>query len=131
MKNRGRLLYAVITLACLLVLSGCFYRDPVRHLASDICLVTPNLSQEEVLAMLGPPVLRRVTPEEGETWIYYEAKKSTLRKTPYLGDRMGYENYQVATITFFAGQVRTCVYRALTEEEFQKLGIPASESLGD
>jgi len=112
-----------------LALSGCFYREPVRHLASDICLVSPGLTQQEVLAVLGPPDYRKSSAEEGDTWVYYEVKQSTLRKTPYLGDKLGSENYEVVTISFAGSQVRTCVYRALSEQEFKDLGIPASETL--
>ena len=120
----------LVASALLLSLSGCFYREPVRHLASDICLVTPNLSQQEVLAILGPPHYQKSSVAEGDTWVYYEVKKSLLRKTPYIGDKLGEEDYEVVTISFVEGQVRTCVYRALSKQEFKELGIPASETLG-
>jgi len=111
----------------LLTLSGCFFsREPVRHLASDVCLITPDLTQKQVLDILGPPNHQKHNPEEGgETWIYYEVKKSVLRKTPYIGDRLGNEDYELITISFVGGQVRTCAYRALKEGEFKALGIPA------
>ncbi|MEW6594466.1 MAG: hypothetical protein AB1413_06295 [Thermodesulfobacteriota bacterium] len=122
-RNPHRLLLLVATIL-LLSLSGCFYREPVRHLASDICLITPELTQKQVLDILGPPNHQKKSAEEGDTWIYYEVKKSLLRKTPYIGGRLGNEDYEVITISFVEGQVRTCAYRALKEEEFKALGIP-------
>lgn len=112
---------------CLLALAGtgCFYRDPVRHLSSDICLITPNLSQQEVLAYLGPPDVKQ-KGEQGEIWIYREVKQSLLRKTPYIGDKLGSENYDVATIHFAGDVVSTCLYRAYNEEELKKSGITIS-----
>lgn len=109
-----------------LSLTGCvFSSEPVRHLASDVCLITPDLTQKQVLDILGPPNHQKKSAEEGETWVYYEVKKSLLRKTPYIGDRLGNEDYEVITISFVGNQVRTCAYRALKEEEFKALGIPA------
>lgn len=112
---------------CLLALvgSGCFYRDPVRHLSSDICLITPNLTQQEVLATLGAPDEKQ-KGEQGEIWIYREVKKSFLRKTPYVGEKLGSQNYDVVTITFAGDMVSTCLYRAYNEEELKKSGVPVS-----
>ena len=112
---------------CLLGLAatGCFYHEPVRHLSSDICLVTPNLTQKEVLAYLGTPDQKR-KGEQGEVWIYHEVKKSFLRKTPYIGEKVGSENYDVVTITFAGDTVSTCLYRAYNEEELKKSGVTIS-----
>lgn len=112
---------------CLLALAatGCFYRDPVRHLSSDICLITPNLTQQEVLATLGAPDEKQ-KGEQGEIWIYREVKKSFLRKTPYIGEKVGSENYDVVTITFAGDTVSTCLYRAYSEEELKKSGATIS-----
>ncbi|HIJ89516.1 MAG: hypothetical protein OEV89_01480 [Desulfobulbaceae bacterium] len=117
---------------CLLgfVGSGCFYREPVRHLSSDICLITPNLTQKEVIATLGSPDLKQ-KGEQGEVWIYREVKKSFLRKTPYIGEKLGSENYDVVTITFVGDTVSTCLYRAYNEEEIKKTGIAISEPRAD
>lgn len=106
----------------LLVGPGCFYREPVRHLASDICLITPNLTRQEVINSLGPPDQKKET-EDGEVWIYYEVKQSTLKKTPLLGARLGSENYDVATITFTGDRVRTCVYRSFEQKDLIENGI--------
>ena len=112
---------------CLLALAGtgCFYREPVRHLSSDICLITPNLTQKEVLATLGPPDQKQ-KGEQGETWLYHEVKKSFLRKTPYIGEKLGSQDYDVVTITFAGETVATCLYRAYNEEELKKSGITIS-----
>lgn len=117
---------------CLLGLvgSGCFYHDPVRHLSSDICLVTPNLTQKEVLASLGPPDQKQ-KGEQGEIWIYQEVKKSLLRKTPYIGEKLGSKDYEVVTITFAGDRVSTCLYRSYNEEELKKSGITISEPRAD
>jgi hypothetical protein len=117
---------------CLLAIAatGCFYRDPVRHLSSDICLVTPNLTQKEVLATLGPPDQKQ-KGEQGEIWLYHEVKKSFLRKTPYVGEKIGSENYDVVTITFAGDIVSTCLYRAYNEEELKKSGIVISGPSAD
>ncbi len=84
-----RCVFPVRFVVCLfllgLVTTGCFYRDPVRHLSSDICLITPNLTQKEVLATLGAPDEKQ-KGELGEIWMYREVKKSFLRKTPYVGE---------------------------------------------
>jgi hypothetical protein len=117
---------------CLLGLvgSGCFYREPVRHLSSDICMITPNLTQQEVLASLGPPDQRQ-QGEQGEIWTYYQVKKSLLRKTPYVGEKLGSQDYEVATITFIGDTVSTCLYRAFNEEELKKSGTTISEPRAD
>lgn len=120
--------YSLLLCLCLLQFSAsaCFYRDPVRHLSSDICLITPNLSKEEVISYLGMPDAKKDAPE-GEVWTYTAVKKSTLRKTPFIGQRMGTEQYDVVTITFNGDRVYTCIYRSFDEEEFKKSGIKVNE----
>jgi hypothetical protein len=117
---------------CLLgfVGSGCFYHDPVRHLSSDICLITPNLTKKEVLATLGEPDQKQ-KGDQGEVWLYREVNKSFLRKTPYIGDKLGSEKYDVVTITFAGDMVSTCLYRAYNEEEIKKSGTAISGPRAD
>lgn len=126
---------AVPLLLCfiiLLTIPGCFYSDPVRHLSSDVCLVIPSLSsKKQVLSYLGSPDQRQTSAEGEEVWLYYDVKKSTLRKTPYLGEKMGYENYDLVTVTFAGELVKTCIYRSVNEEEFKKTGIKVSEQPGE
>lgn len=107
--------------------SGCFYHEQVRHLASDVCLITPNLTKKEIVAYLGPPDHRSTDPEKGEVWSYFEVKKSTLRKAPYLGDKLGSETYDLVTINFSGDRVTTCLYRSLSESEFKETGLKAND----
>lgn len=103
-------------------ISGCSSREPVRHLSSDICLITNNLSQKEVLASLGQPDHKQKS-EQGEIWHYYETRKDLLRKTPYIGEKIGSENYEVVTIHFTDDRVSACLYRYYDQEELKKSGI--------
>jgi len=117
---------------CLLstVLTGCFFHTPSRHLASDICLITPNLTAQEVISYLGPPDEKQ-NSEQGEIWLYYEVKKSTLRSTPFIGAKMGSEQYDVVTINFVGEKVHTCIYRFFNEKEMKESGIKISEPRAD
>ena len=124
--------FRFIVCLCLLSLvgTGCLYREPVRHLSSDICLITPNLTQQEVVSALGPPDQKQ-KGEQGEIWTYQEVKKSLLRKTPYLGKTIGSEDYDVVTITFIGDTVATCLYRGYNEKELKKSGISISVPRAD
>ena len=120
--SRFAVCLCLLAVAC----SGCFFHgEPVRHLSSDACLVTPNLTQKDVLATLGPPDEKQKN-EHGEVWIYTQVNKSFLRKLPYIGDKLGSENYDVVTITFAGDTVATCLYRSYTDSEFKKSGIKIS-----
>ncbi len=103
-----------------LVLSGCslFYREPVRHLVSDAALIVPGqATKSDVLAYLGEPDERRAVENGEEVWIYTDTKKSTLRKTPYIGPKLGTENYDMVNVSFSGETVSSCVYRRFNEEE--------------
>ena len=116
-----RLWLCSILTAVLLTLAGCSGGGYTRHLTSDASLLTPGkTTKKDVLSVLGQPAEKQVLNEQGEVWIYYQIKKSTLRKTPYLGSKMGYEEYDVLNVTFSGDLVNHSVYRALTEEEFRK-----------
>ena len=118
----------LLVLLLILFLAGC-HRQPVRHLSSDACLLLPgNTTKQEVLSYLGTPDQRRMDPQQGEMWVYYEANKSFLRKTPLLGDNLGDEQYDVVVVTFQNDQVRTCVYRSFTEEQFKQADLIERES---
>ena len=104
-------------------MSGCAKKN-VRHLASDVCLVTPEkTTKEQVLTYLGLPDEQYEMAEGGETWIYYDVKKSALRDTPYVGDKLGDKKYEMVKVTFMGDTVQTSAYRLLTEEEFQEGGL--------
>ena len=127
-------LLSKITLLVLLVTSaaataGCS-RKNVRHLASDVCMISKGISQQEVLTYLGHPDERKAGAE-GETWVYYQVNKSILRKTPFIGDNLGSENVEMATVQFAGDKVITCVYRSIVHEEKAISGAtPAADESG-
>jgi hypothetical protein len=115
-------------LLCLLtfmVLSlGCTSKEYVRHLASDACLITPQHStKQDINAYLGPPDKKQALADGGEEWTYFQEKKSLLRKTPYVGKKLGSENFDVMIIVFHGDTVDACQYRMFTEEEFEESHI--------
>lgn len=117
--------YALFLLLAVMALlfSGCASHE-VRHLASDASLFSPGkTSQQQILGILGPPDQKQELKQGGEIWRYYQAHKSFLRKTPFFGNRLGEESFDVLTITFRNQRLVDSVYRQLTEGEFAKLGI--------
>jgi hypothetical protein len=101
-------------------MAGCAKKN-VRHLASDVSLITPEKTTKgQVLTYLGQPDEQYEKAEGGETWIYYDVKKTALRNTPYIGDKIGDKKYEMVKVTFGGEIVQTCVYRLLTEEEFEE-----------
>jgi len=120
-KNNLRRLAAALIIS--LTLAGCFHHEPVRHFASDACLLLPaKTTREQTVAMLGDPAERRVLPGGDEEWLYYQVNKSLLRRTPYIGDKLGSEKYDVLTVTFSKGLVRACSYRIIDEADFKQKG---------
>lgn len=110
----------VVALCAVFLMSGlgCAKKN-VRHLASDISLVTPEkTSREQVLTYLGQPDKQYEMDAGPETWVYYEENKDLLSGTPYIGDTLGEKKYEMVKVTFDGNIVKTCVYRLLTEEEF-------------
>ena len=113
-----------ICLVLFMLMAGCAKKN-VRHLASDVCLVTPEVSsKEQVLTYLGQPDEQYEMVDGSETWFYYEVKKDMLNKTPYIGDRLGDKKYETVKVTFAGDIVQTCIYRSLSEEEFQESRVP-------
>lgn len=117
-----------VPLLCLLtflMLSlSCTSKEYVRHLASDACLITPQQStKENINAYLGPPDKKQALADGGEEWIYFQRNQSLLRKTPYVGGKLGSENYDVMVIFFRGEIVDACQYRMFTKEEFEKAHI--------
>jgi hypothetical protein len=113
-------LQLIIVIGLLFMLAGCFRPKPVQHLAADACLITPKLStRQDVLNYLGEPAESYKNEDGSEEWLYYQANKSLLRKTPYIGDKMGSEVYDVLHITFNGDIVEACIYRSLSKKEFQ------------
>ncbi|MBI5558336.1 MAG: hypothetical protein HY885_11930 [Deltaproteobacteria bacterium] len=121
-----RLFSTFLLVFCLFFLSACFFGSPVRHLASDVCLMTQGTSKDEVLTYMGAPDDQQ-TDQYGEMWIYYQVNKSIMRKTPFIGDNLGTEDVDVVTVRFEGEKVITCAYRSLTVEEFKKSGITSHD----
>jgi hypothetical protein len=120
MKKKWYILMAALSVALIMGTAGCAKKN-VRHLASDVCLITPEVStKEKVLTYLGPPDEQYEMTDGSETWFYYDVKKSMLNNTPYIGDQLGDKKYDTIKVTFAGDVVRTCVYRSLSEEEFQQ-----------
>jgi hypothetical protein len=120
MKKKWYILMAALSVVLIMGTAGCAKKN-VRHLASDVCLITPEVStKEKVLAYLGPPDEQYEMADGSETWFYYEVKKSLLNNTPYIGEQLGDKKYETIKVTFADDVVRTCVYRSLSEEEFQQ-----------
>ena len=111
-----------IALSFIIFLAGCQSKQ-VRHLASDVCLLSPGVTKQEVLTYLGVPHERRLNEQGNEIWLYFQVNKSFLRKTPYIGDKLGDEDYDMVTVTFLNEAVSTCVYRAYTEEQMKEMGL--------
>jgi hypothetical protein len=117
------ILAVVIWMVVSLGLAGCANKH-VRHLASDVCLITPEqTTKAQVLTYLGQPDEQYEMADGSETWVYYDIKKSTLAETPYIGDRIGDKKYDMAKVTFGGDIVKTCLYRSLTEEEYKQGGL--------
>lgn len=82
-------------------------------------MISPEeTTRDEVITYLGQPAERQQMDDGNEVWKYYQVNKSLLRNTPYVGERIGTETYDVVTVTFMGDQVATCVYRMMSEEEF-------------
>ena len=112
-----------ICVALFMGMSGCANKN-VRHLASDVCLVTPEkTTKEQVLSYLGQPDEQYEMAEGGETWIYYDVKKTALSDTPYIGDKIGDKKYEMVRVKLEGDIVQDIIYRLLTEEEYLEGGL--------
>lgn len=106
------------------LIGGCSSHEYVRHLASDACLVTPQKSsKQEIQAYFGPPDKKQVLNSGDEEWTYFQQNKSLLRKTPYVGGKLGTEHYDVLIVVFRGDTVDLCQYRMLTDKEFKESQI--------
>ena len=124
MNSKWYMLTVALLLALFMSLGGCAKKN-VRHLASDVCLITPDkTTKDEVLAYLGQPDAQHQMADGSEIWEYYEEKKKLLHDTPYIGDKFGDKKYETVRVAFRGDIVKTCIYRMLTEEEFAEGGLP-------
>ncbi|WP_456431798.1 hypothetical protein [Thermosulfuriphilus sp.] len=92
-------------------LSGCGGGRRV-YLANEACLIKKGQSNRaEVLNLLGPPdkVVRQANG--WEIWYYFNVNKSTLKKFPLLGSRLGREEIEILEIIFAGNQVYQCRYQ--------------------
>lgn len=111
-------------LVLLLFSAGCASKEYVRHLASDASLIKPQqTTKPEVQAYLGPPDKKQSIVNGGEEWTYFQNNKSLLRKTPYIGQKLGSEQYDVMIVVFRGEVVDNCQYRMLTDMEFKESHI--------
>lgn len=126
MALRSQKIIVCILLVSVVLTAGCMKSPPVRHLASEVCLIAPEkTTKPEVITYLGMPDEIQQVSESDEVWVYYQVQRSLLRKAPYLGNQLGHEEYDVVTVTFMGDRVVTCVYRVLSEEEFKaRDGLP-------
>ncbi|MEJ2333219.1 MAG: hypothetical protein P8Y08_10630 [Desulfobulbaceae bacterium] len=108
MHKKVYVMAVAICLALFMVMAGCAPEETTK---------------EQVLTYLGQPDEQYEMAEGGETWIYYDVKKTALRDTPYIGDKIGDKKYEMVKVMFGGDIVRTCVYRLLTEEEFAEGGL--------
>ena len=122
--------FLLVTLCLFTLLAGCSSREQVRHLASDASLIVPQQSTAtEVISLLGQPDQRRTLADETEEWIYYYSEQSLLRKTPFIGKKIGHENYDLIIIYLKSDRVTSSTYRLLSESEFKSSGIKSDNQL--
>ena len=122
-------LFTLILLIVAPTLVSCSSGNYVRHLASDACLVTPQQStKKDIMSYFGSPDNRQ-TGVDGERWIYYQGHKSLLRRVPYIGDKLGYEAYDVMIITFKGDLVKSCTYRMFNEQEIKDSNLKKINSV--
>ena len=132
LTHRPWVAYLLLALIFITFLPSCSSRKTVRHLASDAILIVPQLStSDEVISLLGQPDQRRKIAGETEEWIYFQTKKSFLRKTPYVGAKFGSADFDLIVVHLKAGLVTSSTYRQLTEVEFNSFGIKSDNQLND
>lgn len=111
---------ARLVLPCLVLtaLFGCA-GEPVRHLASDVSLITPGVStKSDVLTYLGDPDERQEKGSEPERWHYYEEYRSGVQKTFDFGNWLGPESVSRVIVVFDGDIVTDIRYNASESGEF-------------
>ena len=102
---------------------GCA-RKNVRHLASDVSLVSPGTTKkQEVLNYLGQPDAEYTMDGGGVLWVYYEEKTGLLGNTPYIGKKFGKKTYEIVKVVFAGDDVQSIGYRTMREEDFDESGF--------
>ena len=121
--------YLAILLLVVINVYGCSAKEPVRHLSSDVCLIVPeDNNNKEVREILGAPDhIKKNESDKSETWVYYQVRKSFLKKMPLLGKKYGSEEYDVITVSFENGKVKKCIYRSVGKEGLINFGLKPLE----
>jgi len=102
---------------------GCAGKQ-VRHLASDASMVTPGTTtKQQVINYLGQPDVEYQTDNGDTLWVYYEEREDLFRKTPYIGDMIGKESFEIVKVIFKGDNVENIAYSTMREDEFKKSGI--------
>ena len=123
MYKKWFIIAVALCLSLMLGTAGCA-RKNVRHLASDVGMITPGTStKQEVVNFLGQPDAEYKMTGGSLLWVYYEAKKTMLRNTPYIGGKIGEETYEVVKVTFNGDIVQNIGYRTMSEEDFKETGL--------
>ena len=109
-----------LSLSLMSGMTGCA-RENVRHLVSDVSMVSPGTTKkQEVLDYLGQPDAEYEMEGGGTLWVYYEEKNTLLRKTPYLGKKLGEKTYEIVKVLFAGDDVQSIDYRTMREEDFDE-----------
>ena len=112
----------IVILGLLLIsgMTGCA-KENVRHLVSDVSMVSPGTTKKhEVLDYLGQPDAEYEMEGGDILWIYYEEKTTLLRKTPYLGKKLGKKTFEIVKVLLAGEDVRSVNYSTMREEDFDE-----------
>lgn len=123
MVNKKHSFPVFLFLVFFVLLSACSNKQ-VRYLASDVCMISPEkTTKQEVLGILGQPDEQYAEPTGEEVWVYYDAKESLISETPYLGDKIAEDQFEMVKVTFTGNIVSTTEYRSFSEEEYKQNGL--------
>ncbi len=120
MLTAFRPLFLLTTLMSLTLLTVGCSNTPVRHLASDACMVSSgHTTRTEVLKLMGDPDAKRMLNQNTEEWVYYEEERSTMQDAPLVGDMFDPNGYQQLVLTLSGDIVTTCRYSGFETDEFK------------
>lgn len=124
-----KVFFVAVALSLLLMpgMTGCA-RKNVRHLVSDVSLVSPGTTKkQEVLNFLGQPDAEYKMDDGGIFWVYYEEKTTLLGNTPYIGKKFGKKTYEIVKVVFDGDNVQSIGFRTMREEDFNESELAESE----
>lgn len=123
MYKKSHVIAAALCFSVISGMAGCGGKY-VRHLASDVSMVTPGTTtKQEVINYLGQPDVEYEMAAGDILWVYYEERKDLLRKTPYIGYKIGKETYEIVRVTFSGDNVENIDYMTMKEDEFKESGL--------